>query len=231
MFQITVSLSWSRCCLRWTPKRCRKPSARRVSKASVAPEKSGSASSSTQPRSLNTFFCADRTAVTRSSIGKPPRSRLHATRTFLKSLFRLFEKISPGSAIETGAGGSGPAMADKRKAQSSTVRAIGPITASESQAFGEGPGGALDDHVVLVRHVVAVDRRAPGGADAFRRHSILVGDRQAREGLAAIDRSCPLEGELGSEGDDGVPLRVDALNLRDERVADLGRRELARADQ
>src|SRR5207249_8635840 len=98
-------------------------------------------SSSTQPRSLNTFFCADRTAVTRSSIGRPPRSRLQATRTFLNFLFRLFEKTSPGSAIDTGARGSGPAMADKRKAQSSTVRAIGPITASESQAFGDGHAG------------------------------------------------------------------------------------------
>src|SRR5437588_5801967 len=79
--------------------------------------------------------------MTRSSIGRPPRSRLHATRTFLKSLFRLFEKISPDSAIDTGARGSGPAMAERRKAQSSTVCAIGPITASESQAFGEGHAG------------------------------------------------------------------------------------------
>src|SRR5438105_15663340 len=79
--------------------------------------------------------------MTRSSIGRPPRSRLHATRTFLKSLFRLFEKISPDSAIDTGARGAGPAMAERRKAQSSTVCAIGPITASESQAFGEGHAG------------------------------------------------------------------------------------------
>ena len=39
----------------------------------------------------------------------------------------------------------------------------------------------LDDGVVLRRHVVAVDRRAEGGADALGRHDVLVRDRQAGE--------------------------------------------------
>jgi hypothetical protein len=107
----------------------------------VAPEKSGSASSITQPRSWKTFFCASSTALTRGSIGRPPRSRLQATRTFLKSFLSDFPKTDPGSEIETGARGSGPAMADMRKAQSSAVRATAPITASVSQASAAGQLG------------------------------------------------------------------------------------------
>src|SRR5579862_793722 len=112
-----------------------------VSKASVAPAKSGSASSTMQPRSLKAFLCFSRTAVTRGSIGRPPRLRLHATRTFPKFLFRGFENIEPGSAIDVGALGSGPAIADRRKAASETVRAIGPSTPSVFQVAFDGQCG------------------------------------------------------------------------------------------
>src|ERR671933_2040736 len=48
---------------------------------------------------------------------------------------------SPGSAIETGQRGSGPAIALSMRAVSSTERAIGPSTVSESQGVGSGQLG------------------------------------------------------------------------------------------
>jgi len=43
--------------------------------------------------------------------------------------------------MEVGARESGPAMTDSRKAASDTVRAMGPITESVSQALAEGQPG------------------------------------------------------------------------------------------
>ena len=43
--------------------------------------------------------------------------------------------------MEVGARASGPAIAERRKAASDTVRAIGPITASVSQALEDGQLG------------------------------------------------------------------------------------------
>ena len=47
-------------------------------------------------------------------------------------------KEAPGSVLPIGTRGSGPAIAEKRKAASSTVRASGPITPSVSQALPTG---------------------------------------------------------------------------------------------
>ena len=89
-----------------------------------------------------------------------------------------------------------------------------------------GGGEALDDEVVLCRDVVLVDQRAERGAHALRRHQVLVGDGQAGEraadALLAVQRLGGLERLLGQEGDDGVDLRVHALDLRDERPHHLG---------
>ena len=79
--------------------------------------------------------------MTRGSIGRPPRSRLQATRTFLNFLLRDFAKTDPGSEIEIGERGSGPAIAERRNAASETVRAIGPSTPSVFQVFGAGHEG------------------------------------------------------------------------------------------
>ena len=84
MFQITVSLSRSRWVFSRGAKRSEKETARSVSKASVAPEKSGQASSTTQPRRSNTLRCFSSTAVTRGSMGSPPRSLLQAILVFLE---------------------------------------------------------------------------------------------------------------------------------------------------
>src|SRR5262249_1115894 len=93
---------------------------------------------------------------------------------------------------------------------------------------------ALDQQMVFVRDVVLVDRRAKGRADAFRLDVVLVGDRQAAEErllLLAVDRLRRLERLLGKEGDDRVQLRIDPLDLRDERADDLHRGDLSRRQQ
>src|SRR5207237_1116120 len=202
------------------------PSALSVWNASVAGDRSGSASSTTQPSCLKIFRWRSSTAVTAGSTGSPPRSRLQATRTFLK--LRLSGRLNsvPGSAMETGERGSGPAIAESRNAVSSTVRPIGPAVDNVCQPFTAGQlgtrpgvGQPLDDGVVLGRHVVHVDRRAEGGADAFGRDQVLVGDRQARKRrrrFLPVERFRRLQRLLGKEGDDGVDLRVHALDLRDE---------------
>ena len=60
---------------------------------------------------------------------------------FLKFRVSEEEKPSPIPAIDVGARGSGPAIAERRNAASSTVRAIGPSTPSVFQAFGAGQDG------------------------------------------------------------------------------------------
>src|SRR4029079_4638990 len=92
-------------------------------------------------RSLKICFCFSSTAVTRGSMGRPPRSRLQATRTPLNFLLSDLAKTEPGSEIDSGARRSGPAIADNRNAVSSTVRAIGPSTPIMFQAFGAGHEG------------------------------------------------------------------------------------------
>jgi len=91
-----------------------------------------------QPSDSNTLRCCSSTLVTLGSTGRPPKSRVQATRTFLKLRFIDLAKMLPGSLIDTGARRSGPAIADRRNAASSTVRAIGPSTGWVSQAFAAG---------------------------------------------------------------------------------------------
>src|SRR5438876_6962800 len=90
---------------------------------------------------------------------------------------------------------------------------------------------ALDDGVVLGGNVVSVDERPEGSPHVFGWDQIFVGDGQSGKWLAAVSGFRFLESELRRERDDGVHLRVDALDLRDERADHLGRRELARADE
>src|SRR5271165_4367560 len=59
----------------------------------------------------------------------------HATRTPLKLRSSFPANCAPGSLMEIGQRGSGPAMALSSNATSETVRAIGPCTEIVSQAF------------------------------------------------------------------------------------------------
>src|SRR5579863_8486325 len=61
-------------------------------------------------------------ARTRGSKGAPFRSLNHATRVPLKLRSRGRAKVSPGSAIESGARGSGPAIALSARARSAMER-------------------------------------------------------------------------------------------------------------
>src|ERR1043166_7136303 len=80
-----------------------------------------------------------RWALTASRIlrsnGMPPMFLNHATRTPLKRRSRFPAKRDPGSVIEMGHRGSGPAITLKNSATSETVRAIGPETPSVDHAF------------------------------------------------------------------------------------------------
>jgi hypothetical protein len=107
----------------------------------VAPAKSGCASSTTQPSDSSTLRCGCSALVTRGSIGRPPKSGDQAILALRKLRPSGRPKSVPGSAIDSGARASGPAIADSRKAVSSTVRPMGPSTPSESQAFGAGQLG------------------------------------------------------------------------------------------
>src|SRR5262245_3371108 len=95
----------------------------------------------TQPSFSKMFLWGSRTCVTRASIGKPPRSRLHATRVFLKLRLRGLRKIEPGSLMDVGARRSGPACTESRNAASDTVRAIGPSSLWLLQGYGCGYAG------------------------------------------------------------------------------------------
>ena len=108
---------------------------------------SGCVSSTAQPRFSKTFRCGSSAAVTRRSIGRPPRSRLQATRTPRTSRASGRRKPSPGSAIAIGERASGPAMALSISAASATVRAIGPCTLSVDHASSRGHTGTRPGEV------------------------------------------------------------------------------------
>src|ERR1700722_9852842 len=65
----------------------------------------------------------------------PPRSLNHATRAPLKLRSKLPAKRAPGSLMEIGQRGSGPASTLSSSATSATFRAIGPVTPIVDQAF------------------------------------------------------------------------------------------------
>src|SRR5688572_5997320 len=95
-----------------------------------------------QPSDFSTARAGSRARITRASTGNaPPRSGVQATRTFLKLRASGREKVLPGSAWDVGTRASGPAIAEKSSAASSTVRAMGPIDHSVSQALGKGQLG------------------------------------------------------------------------------------------
>ena len=107
-------------------------------------------------------------------------------------------------------------------------------------AEGDRAGGAnpRDDGRVLRRHVIAVEGRAPGRANAGRVHEIFVRHGQAVQHADRPAARDDLVGTrrvghrpLGHERDDRVDLRVDALDLRQVRGHHLARRNLLRAQQ
>src|SRR5260370_35621262 len=77
----------------------------------------------------------------RVSNGRPPRFLNHATRTPLKPRSRFPANVAPGSVIEIGHRGSGPAIKLSRSAASAAVRAIGPETLSVDQALARAAVG------------------------------------------------------------------------------------------
>jgi len=155
---------------RRTPKRCRKPSARRVSKASAAPEKSGSASSMHAAKVLERFFPSGQDGGNAIVHRQAAQVAAPGDADFLEVPFQALREDSPGSAIDhrrarVGAGHG----REKKRRRRPTVRAIGPITASESQAFGEG-------------HVGTSPRRRPEADDV----AVVAGIAQARREVGAV---------------------------------------------
>ena len=101
-----------------------------------------------------------------------------------------------------------------------------------------GGAQALDDEVVLVGHVVGVDGRAEGRADARRRDEVLDHDgqpvqraRRPARGEGGVGAIGVGQGALGEERADRVDARIDALDLVEVRLDDLAGRKLASADQ
>src|ERR1051326_7742128 len=106
-----------------------------------AGEKSGSACSTIHPRDSNVLRCPSTTVRTRGSKGTPPRSLNQATRTPLKFRSRGRANRSPGSLIDSGARGSGPAIVLSAKARSATERPRHPEVLNVNHAnadFGFG---------------------------------------------------------------------------------------------
>src|ERR1035438_2592507 len=87
------------------------------------------------PRFSNTLRCASTAVRILESKGKPPISLNQATRTPLKLRSRFPAKRDPGSVMEMGQRGSGPAITLSNSAASATVLASGPATPKVAQAF------------------------------------------------------------------------------------------------
>ena len=85
--------------------------------------------------------CPAKTALTRRSKGRPPRSVLQAIRTPRKSRSSGTRKRSPASAMAIGTRGSGPAITERSRATSCTVRAMGPCTEKGDHARVAGHTG------------------------------------------------------------------------------------------
>ena len=148
MFQITVSLTLPRRRSSGAPNssgRRVKPSARRVSNAKSASRRSRSTSSTLAPNATNRAIASSQTARTEASIGRPPTSGHHATRS-LSSSPRSSPAKSVGSPCDKGDRGSGPTIAVSISARSPTVRAIGPTTDATSQT-SPSPGCATSPGV------------------------------------------------------------------------------------
>src|ERR1700730_6342030 len=88
-----------------------------------------------QPRFSNVLRCAFTESRILESNGMPPRSLNQATRTPLKLRSRFPAKREPGSVMEMGQRGSGPAITLNNSAASATVLAIGHATPKVDHAF------------------------------------------------------------------------------------------------
>ena len=107
--------------------------------------------------------------------------------------------------------------------------------AQDDRAGGAQP---LDDEVVLIRHVVGVDGRAEGRADARRRDEVLDHDgqpvqraRRPARGEGGVGGIGVGQGALGEERADRVDARIDPRDLVEVRLDDLAGGELPAADQ
>src|SRR3954470_16258741 len=125
--------------------------------------KSGSASSTLQPRDANTWRWASTLARTRRSTGTPPRAVHQATRVPLKLRSSDCEKRLPDSPIVIGDPASGPAIALSISATSATEPAIGPSTLSVDHAVAVGQVGTRpgDGRMPTMPQKLAGLRREP----------------------------------------------------------------------
>ena len=106
---------------------------------SVTPSMSGCAASTRQPRRESRATARSQAARTDFWSGIPPRSGDQATRSPGSGAgVSGKRRLSPGSATDVGSRGSGPAMAAIIAAVSRTVRVIGPLMLSVSQAASFG---------------------------------------------------------------------------------------------
>src|ERR1700680_666410 len=118
-----------------------------------------------QPSDSNVLRWPSTTVRTRGSKGTPPRSLNHATRTPLKLRSRGRAKCSPGSAMESGARGSGPAIVLSTKARSATERPKHPEVLSVDQAnaaFGFGTRPIDGRKPTTVQKAGGVGEEPPG---------------------------------------------------------------------
>lgn len=102
---------------------------------------SGSACSTTHPSDSNVARCPSTTDRKRGSKGMPPRSLNQATRTPLKPRSSGRAKSSPGSLMDSGDSGWGPAIVLSANARSATERPKHPDVLSvdhANAAFGFG---------------------------------------------------------------------------------------------
>src|ERR1700739_2753484 len=120
-----------------------------------------------QPSDSNFLRWPFTTVRTRASKGTPPRSLNHATRTPLKLRSRGRAKCSPGSAMESGARGAGPAIVRSANAKSATERPRHPEVLSVDQAnaaFGLGTR-PMDGRKPTTLQNAAGVRHDPPGAE------------------------------------------------------------------
>ena len=103
---------------------------------------------------------------------------------------------------------------------------------------GAGGAHARDEQVVLGGDVVLEEGRAEGGADAGGFDEVLVGDGQTvqrTEGFATrlhlVGAGCGCGCLVGDERDDGVDLRIDAIDLLEVLGKSFASRKLLGADQ
>ena len=103
---------------------------------------------------------------------------------------------------------------------------------------GAGGAHARDEQVVVCGDVVFEEGRAEGGADAGGFEEVLVRDGQTMQGaerfatrLHLVGAGCVCGGLVGDQGDDGVDLRIDAIDLLEVLGKSFASRKLFGSDQ